>query len=595
MQTHSLSEDEAFNRIVRSPRAVEALIVIAAKNKAGISATIKDLIEWLGVNDNRAWKILSKLVSLGLVTYNEDYRLSLSDLGWKVISKIEKILNQRVDIDVSSLIETVRKKHVFYKVRSIAKIRDSPLEAFNDDIAPSPKIILQKVLWKGLPLTRRFSGAIYIVTDYERVKASGMLDNSSMARAERAELSGILRITRLFALSLPPNLLGEPMDINKLIEEVGRKWAFVESLARHRSVRYRYLEQVDALYLARFDKNRKILYPLHETGLEAYKWLTRKLDSVMSSIPDFYQPIAVALYSIAYNRALTRDEILEGIGDPILERTREEAGTKTYIEVIERVFMRRLLRYRIVELIGPDNFVVPKAIFHRLVLLRGTELRDVIRSINQLFERSSRTMRTVLEHIVTNVSVSPGDLARSLKISEEAAVGIIRVLSDHGLLIPSSYRYMWVGVAPAKFIEEAIDRDLYIYLYDITKRYDAILAQEGIDLLEILERLLRSGIVDLFEEASDRRTLSILSKYFFRLEEIGLINLEEGFIVRPASDNAANLLKVFTTTYVLPRGLDILGDRAVAESSLISSLRQFRETIAEVLRETISRSRYETP
>ena len=43
------------------------------------------------------------------------------------------------------------------------------------------------------------------------------------------------------------------------------------------------------------------------------------------------------------------------------------------------------------------------------------------------------------------------------------------------------------------------------------------------------------------------------------------------------------------------RGLDILGDRVIAESSLISSLRQFRETIAEVLRETISRSRYETP
>jgi len=576
--------------VVRSPRALEALIVIASKLRSGIGATIKDIIEWLGVNDNRARALVSKLSALGVINQQEE-NLTLTDAGWKVIDYVEKALGIRVGSDIASAIKTVREQHVFYRVRSVARIKVSPHEAFSPSVEPSPKIILQKTLWASLPLTQRFAGAIYIVTDYERVKTSGSLDDSSRVRAERAELSGILRITRLFALSLPPNLLGEPMEVNTLIEDVGSRWAFAESLLKYKGVRYRYLEQVDALYLARFDKQRKALYPLHETGLEAYKWLSKKLDSVLSSIPDFYQPIAVALYSLAYNRALTYDDILEGTNDPILEQVRDEAGKKTYRNVIERVFHRRLLRYRLVELIGPDKFVVPKAIFHRLVLLRGTSLNDIIKSVNQLFEAMPRNMRVILEYIIKNVGITPQDLAQDLHMSTETAISLVRVLSDHGLLIPSTYRYLWVGVAPAKFIEEAIDRDLYIYLFDITRRFDRDLARRGVDLVEVLERLLRSDTIDLFAEAhEDRRVLSKFSKYFFRLEEIGLVEVDEGFIVRPKSDEAKRLLRIFVTTYVLPRGLDIIGEKIIAESNIINTLRKFREVIMDMLHDTISES-----
>lgn len=266
--------------------------MIASKERTGVKASIKDLIEWLGVNDNRAKKIIQRLINLGVVSADENI-FSVTEKGWHVIAAIEKLLDIRVGGNIPRVIAEVRKKHTFYKTRSVAKIRTSMLDAFNPNIRPSAKVVLQKMLWGRLFPLQRFSGAIYLATDYERVRASGSLDDTNLRRAERAELSGILRITRLFALSLPPNLLGEPIYVDRLVDDVGSRWFFAESLRRSPAIRYRYLEQVDALYLARFDKQRKMLSPLHETGLEAYEWLTQKLDSVISSIPDFYQPLSL--------------------------------------------------------------------------------------------------------------------------------------------------------------------------------------------------------------------------------------------------------------------------------------------------------------
>ena len=574
--------DSILGRILRGPRATEALLVIAARETSGTQTTYKDLIEWLGVNDTRARKIVSKLVNFGLVNVNEGV-LSLTDLGRRIAEIIAGKLGVEITADIARLISAVREKHVFYKVRRVSAI--PPDKVFSAHVRPSAKIVLQRILWKKQPLLRRFSGIVYIAMDYERLVEGGeSVMGTDPSRAERAELSGILRTARLFALSLPPNLLGEPLNVEELINDVGSRWTFASKLVHSRSLKHRYLEQVDALYLARFDKNSGRLIPLHETGLEAYEWLTRKLDSVISSIPDFYQPIAVSLYALTYNRLLTRDDILEGENDETLVTAREEAGQTTYAEVISKVFEKRLLKYRLVEILGRDKLVIPKSIFHRIVLVKGVDYNTAIRNVKMLLESIPEEVRKVLEYVIKNVSVSPRDIARGLGLSLESATSLVRMLSDQGLLIPSTYRYMWVGVAPARFIEDAIGRDLYIILYDITRRYEPEIPE--VDLIELLERLIKHGTLDLYSYVSSRREYMTLAEYFFKLGELGLIKHRAG-LIEPASEEAVQLIRVFTTVYAIPRGLDIIGGKVAAEASVLAFLRSLRDELLESLQDML--------
>ncbi len=207
---------------------------------------------------------------------------------------------------------------------------------------------------------------------------------------------------------------------------------------------------------------------------------------------------------------------------------KEIVGISTYRELVAKVFRNRLERYRLVYTIGRDRYLVPLSVFHRVMIWRGADLDSIVRSVKMFLESAPESTKPILELVVRRVSIKPEDLVKELSLSEESARAVLEQLSEHGLVIPARQRYLWIDVAPVRLIEEAMGRDVFIILYDVTKRYSNRLARYGIDLVEVLEDLVAGKKLDIASYVSSRRELIELDHYLFRLSLMGLVKFENG-------------------------------------------------------------------
>jgi len=62
---------------------------------------------------------------------------------------------------------------------------------------------------------------------------------------------------------------------------------------------------------------------------------------------------------------------------------------------------------------------------------------------------------------------------------------------------------------------------LIIVLYDITKRYETVLKNLGIDVTELLEKLAQGNRIDVYTYVSKGHEYLVLSNYFFELKNMG--------------------------------------------------------------------------
>ena len=591
--------DRKLDYVARAPRRLEALLILAYwKIHYNWPLHYTDLVRYLGTATPRIVKLLKELYQEGLVT-TTSHRSGLytvTDMGLELAKYIcDKYLGISIDTtNLDTILQKVREKHIFYKTRRGVRTASEAFSIAENTIDKRDRFIsILNVIWRATEPIERVAASVYMTMDFDR--ASDELDEDLRSRAYRSLLNVVLRVTKLNAFSLPPNFAGTPVSVTDLVESLIKTWKWPRRLLKTRQEEVPTKLTEDIIDIAKIDKiitecekldlvrrsitggSRWQLMPCLRTGIEAVNEIANRLDIVLKYTIDADQPLAVTIY-LETLKLPTLDELFYPTDDfKILKAIREEISDARYREKIEHVYRKRLLGLKIVEEIraGREVLVVPRSIFHRVIVHSYNSLDDIKKRIQSIIE-SSKKVRSIFLYVFRRISVTVQDLVRDLGLSSYDAKTILEDLARKGFVIPTLTRYLAVTVAPAREIVDLIHRDVYIYLYDKTRDYEQKLGSYAKVLIECLEELVRKGKIALDDYRIDRRTDYIISDYFNELSRYGIVR-KDGPDVEIADEEMRRMLAMFITMYCVPQLLDLVDAKIV-----VPEIGRLREEIEEV-------------